>query len=587
MVELPEQDGVVLTGRISVSTHPWLVDHAVGQAVVFPGTAFVELAVRAGDEVGSPVLEELTLETPLVIDGEESVQVQVAVTAAGRDGRREVSVHARAGQRPWTRHATATLTTTSTTDHEQWEQWPPAGAEPVDVSGHYETLAAAGYGYGPAFQGLKRAWIREGEVFAEVELGEQEAAEAARYGIHPALLDACLHATGLTGLTGELAEGVALPFAWSGVELLASGAQQVRVHIVPGEGGAVGIRIADGTGAPVAIVSSLVSRPLPADGLSSRAGNGHEALHRLQWVMPPSWNPPHVEGAIAVIGTVGEDDALTEALHRNGLKVRSYADLQSASTDKDVTTLVIPCQTRQPDDQGPLEDLRSELDRVVGVLGGWLADERLAEMRLVLVTTGAVTVETDPDAGGLVGAAVSGLVRSAQAENPGRILLIDLDNAAESLTALASLLGMEDEPQVAIRAGRVLVPRLTWAESGDDLPLPGGSGGWRLDCPVKGSLDGLSLVPAPEADRELASGEVRVQVRAAGLNFRDVVVTLGMVPEQGEPIGGEFAGVVAEVGPEVEGLQVGDRVMGLGEAAFAPRLVVDQRLLVALPAGWS
>ncbi|MFC5160130.1 beta-ketoacyl synthase N-terminal-like domain-containing protein, partial [Nonomuraea angiospora] len=540
-VELPDQGGLVLTGRISTATHPWLADHGVGETVVFPGTGFVELVVRAGDEVGCPVVEELTLEAPLVIDGDEPVQLQVAVSSAGEDGRREVAVHARTGQRSWTRHAAGTLTATSSLPSPADEQWPPAGADAVDVSSHYETLASTGYGYGPAFQGLKRAWIRDNEVFAEVELDEREAAEAGGYGIHPALLDAALHATGLI----EEAEGVALPFAWNGVELLASGAQQVRVHVLPAEGGASSIRIADGTGAPVAVVTSLISRPLPADGLSSsRPQPGHDALHRVQWVPLPGEPAGSVAGDVAVVGE--RWPALAAAVQAAGGGVAEYADVaavgDAVASGRDLPAAVV---LRLPTASGQdrlLDGLRPELDRVVGVLGGWLADERLAETRLVLVTSGAVTTgaETGTETGGaLVGAAVSGLVRSAQAENPGRILLVDLDDAAESLTALASLLGVEDEPQLAVRAGRVLVPRLARADTSGDLATPDGPQAWRLDCPAKGSLEELALVPAPEADRELAAGEVRVDVRAAGLNFRDVVVALGMVPEQGEPIGGE------------------------------------------------
>ncbi|MET7339625.1 SDR family NAD(P)-dependent oxidoreductase, partial [Nonomuraea sp. NPDC005650] len=583
-VELPDQGGVVVTGRMSIATHPWLADHAVGQTVVFPGTGFVELVVRAGDEVGSPVLEELTLEAPLVIEGEESVQLQVAVTAPGEDARCDVSVYARTGQRPWTRHATGTLTQATGTAGSADGQWPPAGARRVEVSGHYERLAESGYGYGPAFQGLKRAWIRDNEVFAEVELGEREAAEADQYGIHPALLDAALHATGLAD-NGEQGKGTELPFAWSGVELLASGARRVRVHVVPAEGGAWSIRLADGTGAPVAAVASLITRPLPVGGLSSRTQPGHEALHRLQWVIPRSWNPPAAEGTTAVVDAAGEDGSVTDALRRGGLKVRAYADLHAAATgDDDITTLVIPLP--QADGRGPLEELRSELDRVVGVLSDWLAAERLADTRLVLVTTGAVTTGTEAG-GALAGAAVSGLVRSAQTENPGRILLVDLDVAAESLAALGSLLAVEDEPQLAVRAGRVLVPRLARADASGDLQAPEGGGGWRLDSPTKGSIDGLTLIPAPEADRELTTGEVRVEVRATGLNFRDVVVTLGMVPEQGGAIGGEFAGVVTELGPGVDGLRVGDRVMGLGEGTFGPRVVADRRMMDRMPQGWG
>ncbi|MFI6744406.1 type I polyketide synthase, partial [Nonomuraea sp. NPDC050451] len=387
-VELPDHGGLVLTGRISTSTHPWLADHGVGETVVFPGTGLVELVVRAGDEVGCPVVEELTLEAPLVIDGDEPVQLQVAVAAADEDGRREVAVHARTGQRPWTRHAAGTLTTTSSTLNPASEQWPPAGAHAVDVSGHYETLASTGYGYGPAFQGLKRAWIRDNEVFAEVELDEREAAEASAYGIHPALLDAALHATGLI----EQAEGVALPFAWNGVELLASGAQRVRVHAQPTDDGATSIHIADTTGAPVAIITSLISRPLPAGGLSSRPQPGHDALHRVQWVPLPA----EPTGAVDV-AVVGERwPGLAAAVESAGGGVEEYVDAAAlgdavASGQAVPAAVVLRLPVAAVGQDRLLEGLRPELDRVVGVLSGWLADERLAETRLVLVTSGAVT----------------------------------------------------------------------------------------------------------------------------------------------------------------------------------------------------
>ncbi|MEU5869917.1 zinc-binding dehydrogenase, partial [Nonomuraea sp. NPDC047529] len=153
--------------------------------------------------------------------------------------------------------------------------------------------------------------------------------------------------------------------------------------------------------------------------------------------------------------------------------------------------------------------------------------------------------------------------------------------------AMNGAAGVGDEPQILVRQGRILVPRLTPARAGEDLAVPDGDGAWRLDCPTPGSVEGLALVPDPGADRDLGAGQVRVQVRAAGVNFRDLVVTLGMVPEQGEPIGGEFAGVVTQIAADVTRFAVGDRVMGLGEGAFGPRVVADQRLLVPLPAGWS
>ena len=131
----------------------------------------------------------------------------------------------------------------------------------------------------------------------------------------------------------------------------------------------------------------------------------------------------------------------------------------------------------------------------------------------------------------------------------------------------------------------VLAPRL--ARAAGTLALPDAPP-WRLDCPVKGTLDSLTLVPHPAAAGPLAAGQVRVAVRAAGLNFRDVLDALGMLdalPDAG-PLGCEGAGVVTETGPGVSGLAAGDAVMGLLPAAFGPVAVTDQRLLARVPGGW-
>src|SRR5205085_8836762 len=122
------------------------------------------------------------------------------------------------------------------------------------------------------------------------------------------------------------------------------------------------------------------------------------------------------------------------------------------------------------------------------------------------------------------------------------------------------------EPQVAIRAGTVLVPRLVQRPVMDRLVAP--QGFWRLGA-GGGKLDDLSFVDSPDAAGPLAPGQVRIGVRAAGLNFRDVLVALGMVPV-GDGIGKEAAGVVLEVGPSVTGIAVGDRVFGLIPVSFGP-----------------
>ncbi|MFE5245640.1 type I polyketide synthase, partial [Streptomyces sp. NPDC056627] len=233
-VGLPD-GGVVFTGRLSLNSHPWLADHSVLGSVLVPGTGLVELALRAGEEVGCGLLEELTLQAPLTLPESEALQVQVVVGAASDDGARAVGVHSRPeGDRdiPWTLHAEGALLPQAPAPDFDLVAWPPAGAVSVPVVGAYERLAEQGYGYGPVFQGLRAVWTRGEEIFAEVSLPDEAHEDAGRFGLHPALLDAALHSVLLTG-EGE----TVLPFSWAGVSLFAAGASVVRVRIVRGEKG--------------------------------------------------------------------------------------------------------------------------------------------------------------------------------------------------------------------------------------------------------------------------------------------------------------------------------------------------------------
>src|SRR5207247_681432 len=164
------------------------------------------------------------------------------------------------------------------------------------------------------------------------------------------------------------------------------------------------------------------------------------------------------------------------------------------------------------------------------------------------------------DVGDLGHAGLWGLVRTAQSEHPDRrLILIDIDDE-EAAWAAALATG---ETQLAVRAGKLVAPRLTRAKSEGGLRPPTRAS-WRLDIPRRGTLEALALVKAPE--RVLGAHEVRIAVRAAGLNFRDVLSALGMTNETGA-LGLEGAGVVLEVGADVDGMAPGDRVMGIFEGA--------------------
>ncbi|MGK4578840.1 SDR family NAD(P)-dependent oxidoreductase [Kitasatospora sp. HPMI-4] len=457
---LADADGVLFTGLLSLQTHPWLADHAVMGTVLLPGTAFVELAIRAGDHVGCHRLAELTLQAPLVLPEHGAVQLQLAVGEADATGSRTFTLHSRpepedtatgaalTTEHAWTRHATGTLTTTADRTGERLgtDSWPPAGAVPVETEGLYDYLAEAGFGYGPVFQGLHAAWQSGDEILAEVRLPEQTKADAHRFGLHPALLDAALHGVGM-GTLLRPSESGRLPFAWSGVTLHASGADTLRVRLSPAGEDAVSVTVADTTGAPVATVEKLLLRPVSAAQVQAARAAHHESLFTVEWQPAPATGAHASFDRWALLG----EDAL-------GLGLPGHTD-RAASVDTVLT--VIPTEPGEG-----AEAAHTAVRRALALVQQWLADDRFADARLVLATRGAMAVTPGEDVADLGAAAVWGLVRSAQSEHPGRLVLVDLDGDELSTRALPAAVA-DGEPQLALRAGAVHVPRLTRVTAAD------------------------------------------------------------------------------------------------------------------------
>ncbi|WTW92288.1 SDR family NAD(P)-dependent oxidoreductase [Streptomycetaceae bacterium NBC_01309] len=597
-VTLASDGGVLLTGRLSLRTHPWLADHTVAGQVLFPGTGFVELAVRAGDEVGCACVKELTLRAPLMPPENGGVRIQVLVGPADAAGQRDLTIHScpedAAYDGAWTCHAEGVLTPARqpapATDPSS--AWPPEGAEALDLSGFYAAAETAGYGYGPAFQGLRRAWRHGGEVFAEVELPEEVRGDAGRFGVHPALLDAALHANGYVPAVAD-ADDLRLPFAWTGVSLFASGADRLRVRIRAESDDALAVHVADAAGGPVAQVESLVLRPVDRSRLG--APRVDDALFRLEWTaLQAETDDVAPFGTWAVLG--GDRFGLGAAAQWSGLAVDAYPTVSGLREVLDAGVPAPEVVLFTPDVLGGGAELadaaRDVALRTLGTLQEWLAEPGLAETKLAVFTCGAVATGDGTDLVDLATAPLWGLIRSAQSENPGRLLLVDLDGDeaacvdTEIVDHLTAALHA-GEAQVAVRGGQVLVPRLTPVGApGDRLLPPSGTPAWRLDTTGTGTLEGLALLPVPEATTPLTAGQVRVAVRAAGLNFRDVLIGLGMVPGQ-RVMGSEGAGVVVEVGEGVTDFAPGDRVMGLMSGSLGPLTVTEERVLVRMPEAWS
>ncbi|MCE6999010.1 thioester reductase domain-containing protein [Saccharothrix sp. S26] len=441
-VEVAGRDEVLLSGALSTSVAPWLGEHRLFGGRVVPSSVLLEMAVRAGDEVGCPHVDELVVGEQVVLPERARLRVQLTVEAPDDAGRRRISVHTGADEdRPvWTLAARGVLSPRLTAAEDLIE-WPPSGAEPLDVDLLLRHRADAGFALGPTFSGLVAAWRRDGELFAEVRLPVD--AKADGFGVHPALLDAALHpAALLTGHPGLVVE-------WRGVTVHAVGATAARVRITPAEDGAVSVLLADASGAPLAHAAGVVTRPASEDEVGTALARPGDALFRVAWtpVIPAGLPGP---AGLAVVDAGGGTlpwpqrfSGLDEALSAAGTFTGLVAPMLSAASD---------------DAEGTVADrAQAAVVRALDLVRAWNDDERSADVPLVLLTRQAVDADDAPT--DLAAAGVWGLLRSAQSEMPGRFRLIDIDDDPASLSALPAAIAT-GEAQLAVRAGSVAVPRL-------------------------------------------------------------------------------------------------------------------------------
>jgi acyl transferase domain-containing protein/acyl carrier protein/GDP-D-mannose dehydratase len=499
VVEVAGRDGMVLTGRIDVQRQAWLADHAVGDTILLPGTAMLDLALHAADLLGHHKVDELTIGTPVVLT-ESEVRIQLVIDAPDENGGRRLTVYSRRQNEPWTEHASGVLIPGQRLEPQPMT-WPPA-AQPVDVSGLYDQLAATGYLYGPAFQGVRRAWRSGDDVFAEVVLP----VTPDDFAVHPALLDAALHPMVL-GALGAGADQVRLPFSWSDVSLTGRGASALRVRISPAGPDSVAVHATDDSGSPIINIGALTLRAMP-EGVV-KAGNG--VLLRHDWIPATAGSAPG--GPILVLGNA-------DFAHAWDSEVRFAADLASA----DVGTDVVVAQVSGTDGIDGT-DVTEALREWLATAQIWVREQRFEHARLAVVTR----------SGDLAGAAVRGLIRSAQSEHPGRFTLVEVDSPDIPLDAVLAV-----EPEIVVRDGRLLVPRL--AKVTDDKPvrlagtvlITGGTGtlGVLVARHLVAEHGVRHLVLASRSGSagdildELSSLECQVEVVACDVSNRDAVAQL-------------------------------------------------------------
>ncbi|MEY8016620.1 fatty-acid--AMP ligase [Mycobacterium servetii] len=576
VIDLADQDQAVLTGRLSTATQGWLRGHQVKDTVLFPATGFIDLVLQAGEYTGSPVIDELVLHAPLRLSDDAPTDLQIAVHSAADTGQRTFSVHSRTGGQSgvWTLHASGALSS-----------HPPATAllmptpavEAVDQDDFYERLAQRGYRYSGPFRSLRGIGTDPAQpetVYAEVAL--PAGTDVAGYGIHPALMDAALHAmASVLDRTGEAdSASLRLPYAFSGITLHATAATQLHLRLSRTADDTWELCATDPAGAPVITIATITLRELPDITGPLAVAGLRDSVFQLSW-------PPLLDDTSTAAAPVPEWAVVTGAPDRLPAGLQNgpiHTDLAAVAPCPELVIWFLPDTEDTADPPQQVHDLTRD---VLAQLQSWLARPDTAPARLLVVTRNAVSINAFDGAPGLAHAAAWALIHTAQNEHPDRIVLLDTDNTAASQDNLLTIAATRPagEPQLALRHGVAHIPRVA-------RPLiltPPDSPHWQLSSTGRGDLSNLTLAATtPDA---LAPGQVRVQIRAAGLNFHDVVVALGAIAD--ENMGSEAAGIVLEAAPG-SSFRPGDAVMGsFTTNAFAPTAIADERLLVPVPDGWS
>ncbi|MEU8976124.1 type I polyketide synthase [Streptomyces monashensis] len=487
-LEPADGSGLVFTGRLDAEDLPWLADHCVDGNPVLPAAGIVELALSAARRAGARQVAELELEEDLPVAG--PTDIQLIVGAPDEAGSRPLAVYARTADTQgaaWTRHATGTLSAARPAQVAGVTSWPPAGARPVVVDDLYAQLAEGGHAYGYTFRGLRELWRDGDDLYAVVASRAKGSRDGFR--LHPAALDSALHALAAAD-GGE--PRVLVPRTWRGVTLHGPSNGPFRVRLRRGPDGSCALLVADDTGSAVLSADQLVLR---APASPDRAAQDDAPLLAPVWTeLAPG--TPLPGGTWAAVGT-GAVPGLVPP-DGNAVRVHAHIDelLRAVDAGAAVPEVVVAFVTAAPPgNPGPGESqaVRENLLEVLYAAQRFLGDERWDASRLVVVTRGAVAVEDKQDPDLRPGhRAVWGLIRSAQAEHPGRFVLLDEDGVAVSREAFADALAT-GESQLALRDGTVYRPALA---GGGAALAPGGSWDPSRAVLITGGLGWLGRITA-------------------------------------------------------------------------------------------
>ena len=599
----------VYTSRLSVKSQPWLSDHVIYGTVVVPGATYAAMALAA---VGPPArVKDVFFYEPIILPEKSSREVQLTLHPLDGDGEWSFRVHSRPyGVRDaeWSLNADGTVVT-GVDDEPVSEK-----ADPVDEAIErlnrmrpqelFETFADMELAWGPNWSGsLKSLWLGEGEAIGDITVGEELAEHLGSEPMHPVLMDLC---TGVAfpAFPALLAaeQGVNdlfLPLRYGQVMLREKMPRRfycrAKWHTsgLDSETQVFDLDFVDRDGRQLGGIREFTVKRAPREALlRGLGGDTTRLLYTLGWQeVPPPAASDGTGGANGTWLIAGFDELAANVPgcipFDRTTDSEPLGQVLAQAHERGVPFAGVVWRSTAPSAEESSADVAARLEAEIANLLSAVHTVQGGEVKLPgglwIITEHAVATESgepvDP-----VQAALWGFGRTTVNEEPAlRCKLVDSDGSEEAVQLLTNLLATPiEEPELALRQGKLLVSRLLhWARSGH-LAVPRSSD-YVLAPTERGAIDNLRLiesdVPPPD------EGYVQVRVDAAGLNFRDVLNVLGLYPGDPGPIGGDFAGIVTQLGSGVTGLEVGQRVYGFMQGAFSSRFNVPAQLLAPVPDG--
>jgi acyl transferase domain-containing protein/acyl carrier protein len=612
----------VYTSRLSVKSQPWLSDHVIYGTVVVPGATYAAMALAA---VGPPArVQDVFFYEPIILPEKTSREVQLTLHPLEDGGGWSFRVHSRpygVGDAEWSLNADGTVIT-GVTDVEA--EPAPDPADSIDAAIErsdrtrpqqlFETFAESELAWGPTWStSLKSLWVGEGEAIGDISVGDELAEHLGTEPMHPVLLDLC---TGVVfpafPALVAIEQGVndlLLPLRYGQVALREKMPRRFycrgRWHAsaLDSETQVFDIDFVDRDGRQLGGIRDFTVKRAPREALlRGLGGDATRLLYTLGWhEVPPQPASGDAEGAGNMNGTwlvAGFDELAADlpgciSFDRASISMDSapLGQLLARARERGVPFAGIVWRSSGPSaEESSVESaarLETEIAHLLSALHTLQAADDAAAVSggLWIITERGVATEpgepVDP-----VQAALWGLGRTIVNEEPAlRCRLVDYDGSEQAVHSLAGLLNAPiEEPELALRQGKLLASRLlAWARGGH-LAVPRATD-YVLAPTERGAIDNLRLIEQEVSPPD--DGCVQVRVEAGGLNFREVLNVLGLYPGDPGPLGGDFAGVVTQLGSGVTGFEIGQRVYGFMHGAFATRFNVPVQVLAPLPDGFS